>query len=270
MLGADEWIDRAFWMPLVGLLAYAATVLAYLFVEDWPADPGLWQLLAVRSNMRSSSAASSDQTHIGRDALLPEVAEAVRKMDRQIVPDYRRTVIRRDRLDVELEALRGGRAARCPSASPAEAAPTHRDRAPGRRLPAMIAHAANADAVLLQLLEIDDTSECVERAAFWQADLQDIQEALAEVLSGYDPFETAMGLLPPGAPVPAAAADLSEVATALAEAGSNSRSRGRGGRRRGRAAITSRGPDVGPTRMASLDARSRCSPSWPMAARAHR
>ena len=102
--GLSIWQERVAWLPLIGLIAYLATVIASLLLPpDLPDDAGLRELLRIQQDMRDRyRELQSDTEHVGRGALISELAESVRRMDLQVVPTFGQIVIKRNRLNQHL------------------------------------------------------------------------------------------------------------------------------------------------------------------------
>ncbi len=177
---------RAPWLLLVGVAAYALSVLAYRVDTCPEARP----LLSIRRSMAERLAELRAAPYSSRSALIPVLAEAVRHMDTHLVPTFRGIVERHDDLSRHLVLYESGKMS---APDPENLDRLRRIYARQQEaLDACVRQAANAYATLIALLQEADDAGVIEQARLWTSDLNDIYDGLAEVLSGVDPYEQAM------------------------------------------------------------------------------
>ena len=188
-----SWSPRATQMVGIGLLAYVLTVLIWAIpapIRDGMSNPAMVRLLDIRQQMAKRLAELRSASVQRQSPLIPVVAEALRHMDTELVPTMRSIVVRHEELEKQLSRYQKGQLT-----PPDRQSLDRLERIYARQdesIGACVQQAANAYATLLALLQESDTTRVVADARLWTADLNDIYEGLADVLSGVDPYEQAM------------------------------------------------------------------------------
>ena len=190
---ASIWLERLTWLPLIGLVAYLATVVSCLLLPpELPDDPGLKELTRIQRDMRERyKELREDTEHAGSAVLLTEVVESVRRMDTRVVPTFGQIVVKRNRLNQHLARYDRGEIPLPDIVLLAKLRQRNLDRQ--AELDACLRQASNVYAVLLRLLDsASDGHMLREHVGMWGRDLEDICDALDDVRSGLDFYDTAL------------------------------------------------------------------------------
>ena len=148
------------------------------------------------------------------------LAESIRHMDHRLLPTLRQIAVRNSSLTTQLERYRTSELPAPDARLLERLREIHTKQI--EAIEACVQQASNADATLLALIQQADEAGVAEEARLWAADLLDVADGLAAVLSGIDPYEEALSLLRLGSAGSARTEPLLDAAEGLAQPSVNS------------------------------------------------
>jgi hypothetical protein len=181
----SSFASRAGPVALVGVIAYAAAAMIVALPGRRLDHPALRDLRAIRRTMATRLALlTNERSDIEASSLATVLSDAVRRLDRDILPACETIVSHQLALSEQLGAYRTGRLPTPDNPTLLRLQEIYRRQE--KTLAACVRQAANADAALLALTQEADDDQVVRDADQWARGLVDTLDALAGMLHGDD------------------------------------------------------------------------------------
>jgi hypothetical protein len=193
------WSGQAGWMVGLGLLCYLAIAAIAFWSRPKPAGPEIHELRKIRHQIAALYVRLQQASGRRPNAVLLRIlAEAVTRLDDQLIPALRELVEKRDTLRRDLRRFERGQI-RAPSAEMMQ----HLRGVLAQYeagIDECLQHAADAYGTLIRLLQMNNDDDVANRARAWADDLMGLHDAMLEVLRGADEPLRADGAAPPEQP----------------------------------------------------------------------